>query len=123
MDGGNSYVDVWSDTQGRVQLSVREKSLKLEIWDKDRKPLMSLGVETVNEDPPLKRPGGRIQYLTFMEGAGQVSLGLHRDGSGGLAITQNEGKRSTMLWQEADGGPVLQVYDPEGKPIVQIPPR
>src|SRR4051812_17770245 len=130
VDGSASYVDVWSGTQGHVKLSVRENTLALDILDKDRKGLMSLRVDNVNGDPAQKRagppvPGGRTQYLSFGEDAGQVNLGLHKDGSGGLTISRDAGGRRTELWQQAqhaDHAPILRIYNEEGKPIVQIPP-
>ncbi len=71
----------------------------------------------------IEKPVGN-QYLSFlMDGKGSLNLGLNEDGSGGLGINDLSGQRRTELWQRRDAGPVLRVFDADGKSVAQIPTR
>jgi hypothetical protein len=114
-DGRGTYLDVWNKAQGHLMLQVGEDRLSLDILDKNRKGLMAMKVEDVN--------GNRTQYLSFLEeGKGNLSLGLHGDGSGGLAVTVPSSGRRTELWQSANGKSALRISDDQGQPVVQLPP-
>jgi hypothetical protein len=109
---GHPHVDVWNKTQGHLMLVVAPNRMAVDFLDKNRVGQIALKIEK----------GDWTQYLSFLkEGKGNLSLGLHEDGSGGLAVTDLSSHRRTELWQRSDGGPVLQIYDNQGKPLAQIP--
>jgi hypothetical protein len=104
-DGRGTYLDVWNKAQGHLMLGVGEDRLSLDILDRNRRGLMAIKVEDVNGDR-------RTQYFSFLEeGRGSLNLALHRDGSGGLAVTVPFGDRRTELWQSANGKSVLRIND------------
>ncbi len=109
---GQPYLDVWNKAQGHLMLVAHADRMAVDFRDKNRVGQIALKIEK----------GDGTQYLSFRkEGKGNLSLGLHEDGSGGLAVTDLSSHRRTELWQRNDGGPVLQVYDSKGKPLAQIP--
>jgi hypothetical protein len=111
---GRPYLDVWNKTMGHLMLVATPDRMAVDFLDAKRVGQIALRIE---------KPSGN-QYLSFlMGGKGSLNLGLNEDGSGGLGIFDSAGQRRTELWQGRDAGPVLRVFDADGKSVVQIPTR
>jgi hypothetical protein len=111
---GDSYFDVWNKTMGHLMLVAAPDRTAVDFLDTKRVGQIALKIEK----------GDGTQYLSFLkEGKGSLSLGLHEDGSGGLGVTDFSSRRRMELWQSSGGGPVLRVFDADGKSVAQIPTR
>ena len=85
---GHPHLDVWNKTQGHLMLVAAPNRMAVDFLDKNRVGQIALKIEK----------GDGTQYLSFLKGGkGNLSLGLHEDGSGGLAVTDLSSHRRTEL--------------------------